>query len=72
MPLPRLATYEDEVIKIHKLREENDQMRIRLDTALISHCTHHSDGGGICLDDIKAANAPSPSDIMDDFSAIAK
>ena len=66
MPQPMLVSFEEDALKMKKLQEENEILRMRVATLL-----ENARNNVNTVTDLPAPDVPQPPELMDDFYVIA-
>ena len=66
MPQPMLVSFEEDALKIKKLQEENEILRMRVTTLL-----ENARNNVTAITDLPAPEVPQSPELMDDFYVIA-
>ncbi|PSN38125.1 WD repeat-containing protein 91 [Blattella germanica] len=66
MPQPMLVSFEEDALKMKRLQEENEMLRMRVTTLL-----ENARNNITTVTDLPAPEVPQPAELMDDFYVIA-
>jgi uncharacterized protein YigA (DUF484 family) len=66
MPQPVLVSFEEDALRMKRLQEENEALRLRVATLL-----ENARNNVTSVADLTAPDVPQPAELMDDFYIIA-